>query len=51
MKFGDVKASEELAADGVYVFVFFCTPQRGQGATASSTAPAALGQPDFRGRP
>jgi hypothetical protein len=43
--------SEELAADRLYEFVFFYTPQRGKGATASNTAPAALGQPNFRGRP
>ena len=41
---------EELAADRVYEFVFFYTPQRGKGATASNTAPAALAQPSNRGR-
>jgi kynurenine formamidase len=51
IRIGEAFNSEELAADRVYEFVFFYTPQRGKGATASNTAPAALGQPNFRGRP
>jgi kynurenine formamidase len=51
IRIGEAFNSEELAADGVYEFVFFYTPQRGKGATASNTAPAALAQPNFRGRP
>jgi kynurenine formamidase len=49
IRIGEAFNSEELAADRLYEFVFFYTPQRGKGATASNTAPAALGQPD-RGR-
>lgn len=49
IRIGEAFNSEELAADRVYEFVFFYTPQRGKGATASNTAPAALGQPN-RGR-
>jgi kynurenine formamidase len=48
IRIGEAFNSEELAADRLYEFVFFYTPQRGKGATASNTAPAALGQPDFR---
>jgi hypothetical protein len=51
IRIGEAFNSEELAADRLYEFVFFYTPQRGKGATASNTAPAALGQPNFRGRP
>jgi kynurenine formamidase len=51
IRIGEAFNSEELAADRVYEFVFFYTPQRGKGATASNTAPAALAQPNFRGRP
>ena len=51
IRIGEAFDSEELAADRLYEFVFFYTPQRGKGATASNTAPAALGQPNFRGRP
>ena len=51
IRIGEAFNSEELAADRVYEFVFFYTPQRGKGATASNTAPAALGQPNFRGKP
>lgn len=51
IRIGEAFNSEELAADGVYEFVFFYTPQRGKGATASNTAPAALAQPNFRKRP
>jgi kynurenine formamidase len=50
IRIGEAFNSEELAADRVYEFVFFYTPQRGKGATASNTAPAALGQPNPRGR-
>jgi kynurenine formamidase len=50
IRIGEAFNSEELAADEVYEFVFFYTPQRGKGATASNTAPAALGQPKSRGR-
>jgi kynurenine formamidase len=50
IRIGEAFNSEELAADRVYEFVFFYTPQRGKGATASNTAPAALGQPNVRGR-
>jgi len=49
IRIGEAFNSEELSADGVYEFVFFYTPQRAKGATASNTAPAALGQPGFRG--
>jgi kynurenine formamidase len=49
IRIGEAFNSEELAGDRVYEFVFFYTPQRGNGATASNTAPAALGQPT-RGR-
>ena len=49
IRIGEAFNSEELAADEVYEFVFFYTPQRGKGATASNTAPAALGQPNSRG--
>ncbi len=45
IRIGEAFNSEELSADRVYEFVFFYTPQRGKGATASNTAPAALGQP------
>lgn len=45
IRIGEAFRSEELAEDGVYEFVFFYTPQRAKGATASNTAPAALGQP------
>lgn len=48
IRIGEAFNSEELSADGVYEFVFFYTPQRGKGATASNTAPAALGQPARR---
>ncbi len=51
IRIGEAFNSEELAADRLYEFVFFYTPQRGKGATASNTAPAALGQPNFRDRP
>ena len=51
IRIGEAFNSEELAADRLYEFVFFYTPQRGKGATASNTAPAALGQPNLRGRP
>ena len=50
IRIGEAFNSEELATDRVYEFVFFYTPQRAKGATASNTAPAALGQPNFRGR-
>ena len=49
IRIGEAFRSEELAADRVYEFVFFYTPQRAKGATASNTAPAALAQPNFRG--
>ena len=49
IRIGEAFNSEELAADRLYEFVFFYTPQRGKGATASNTAPAALGQPNRRG--
>jgi kynurenine formamidase len=49
IRIGEAFNSEELSADEVYEFVFFYTPQRGKGATASNTAPAALGQPRGRG--
>lgn len=48
IRIGEAFNSEELSADRLYEFVFFYTPQRGKGATASNTAPAALGQPDRR---
>jgi len=49
IRIGEAFNSNELSADGLYEFVFFYTPQRAKGATASNTAPAALGQPNFRG--
>lgn len=45
IRIGEAFRSEELAADGVHRFMFFYTPQRAKGATASNAAPAALGQP------
>lgn len=51
IRIGEAFRSEELAEDGVYEFVFFYTPQRAKGATASNTAPAALAQPGFQGPP
>ena len=48
IRIGEAFNSDELSADRVYEFVFFYTPQRGKGATASNTAPAALAQPDVR---
>ena len=48
IRIGEAFNSEELAADGVYEFVFFYTPQRAKGATASNTAPGALGYPTKR---
>lgn len=45
IRIGEAFRSEELSKDRVYEFVFFYTPQRAKGATASNTAPAALGQP------
>lgn len=50
IRIGEAFVSEELAKDGVYEFVFFYTPQRAKGATASNTAPAALGYPARRRR-
>jgi kynurenine formamidase len=50
IRIGEAFNSEELAADRVYEFVFFYTPQRAKGATASNTAPAALAQPARRGQ-
>jgi kynurenine formamidase len=50
IRIGEAFNSEELSADRVYEFVFFYTPQRGKGATASNTAPAALGYPRGRDR-
>jgi kynurenine formamidase len=50
IRIGEAFRTEELAADGVYEFVFFYTPQRAKGATASNTAPAALAQPNVRRR-
>lgn len=44
IRIGEAFRSEELAEDKVYEFVFFYTPQRAKGATASNTAPAALAQ-------
>lgn len=49
IRIGEAFNSNELSADGVYEFVFFYTPQRAKGATASNTAPAALAQPAFNG--
>jgi kynurenine formamidase len=45
IRIGQAFRSEELAADGVYEFVFFYTPQRAKGATGSNAAPAAVGYP------
>lgn len=49
IRIGEAFRSEDLARDRVYEFVFFYTPQRAKGATASNTAPAALGYPGSRG--
>jgi kynurenine formamidase len=49
IRIGEAINTEELAADGVYEFVFFYSPQHAKGATASNTAPGAIGQPGFRG--
>lgn len=49
IRIGEAFRSEDLAKDRVYEFVFFYTPQRAKGATASNTAPAALGYPGSRG--
>ena len=45
IRIGEGIITDELAADGVYEFVYLTTPQYAQGATASNTPPAALGQP------
>ena len=45
IRIGEGFNSEELAADGMYQFVFFYTGQRGKGATAANVGPGALGQP------
>lgn len=48
IRIGEGIVTDELAADGVYEFVYLTTPQYAQGATASNTPPAALAQPKGR---
>jgi hypothetical protein len=45
IRIGEAFVSEELAADGVYEFVFFDTPHRALGATAANNLVAAIGTP------
>lgn len=45
IRIGEAIITDELAADGVYEFVYLYTPQYAKGATAGSTPPAALAQP------
>ena len=45
IRIGEGIITDELAADGVYEFVYLTTPQYAQGATAGNAPPAALGQP------
>jgi kynurenine formamidase len=42
IRIGEAIRTEELAADGVYEFVYITTPQRAVGATAGNAPPAAL---------
>ena len=49
IRIGEGIITDELAADGVYEFVYLTTPQYAQGATAGNAPPAALGRPR-RGR-
>jgi kynurenine formamidase len=49
IRIGEGIITDELAADGVYEFVYLTTPQYAKGATAGNAPPAALGQPE-RGR-
>lgn len=48
IRIGEAFVSEELAADGVYEFVFFDTPHRALGATAANNLVAAIGTPRRR---
>jgi hypothetical protein len=45
IRIGEGIITDELAADGVYKFVYVTTPQYAKGATAGNAPPAALGQP------
>jgi hypothetical protein len=45
IRIGEGIITDELAADGVFEFVYLVTPQYAKGATASNTPPAALAQP------
>ena len=45
IRIGEGIITDELAADGVFEFVYLVTPQNAEGATAGNTPPAALGQP------
>lgn len=45
IRIGEGIITDELARDGVYEFVYLCTPMNAKGATASNTPPAALAQP------
>ncbi|WP_448616420.1 cyclase family protein [Modestobacter sp. URMC 112] len=45
IRIGEGVITDELAADGVFEFVYVTTPQYAQGATAGNAPPAALGQP------
>lgn len=45
IRIGEGIITDELAADGVYEFVYLTTPQYAKGATAGNAPPAALGQP------
>jgi kynurenine formamidase len=45
IRIGEGIVTDELAADGVFEFVYIVTPQFALGATAGNTPPTALGQP------
>ena len=45
IRIGESIVADELAADGVYEFVYIVTPQFAEGATAGNTPPAALARP------
>jgi kynurenine formamidase len=45
IRIGESIVTDELAADGVFEFVYLYTPQYAKGATAGNTPPAALAQP------
>lgn len=45
IRIGEGIVTEKLVEDGVFEFVYLCTPQYALGSTAGNTPPAALGQP------